>query len=83
MEIQFDFTISILGYFFNVGFSSCCDSGCVSSSSIQSSERVISLHWMALGTTVFDLESSIWRSRVSPFCDWNLCSLAKAVNIAL
>jgi hypothetical protein len=38
---------------------------------------------MVLGTTVFDLERLVLRSRVSPFCDWNLCLLAKAKNMAL
>jgi len=65
------------------GFGSCGGWGYVTPSSIQSFGKVTSLHWMVLGTIVFDLEMPVLRSRVSPFCDWNLCLRAKAENMAL
>ena len=49
------------------GFGGCGGWGCVTPSSIQSFGKVISLHWMVLGTTVIDLERLVLRSRVSPF----------------
>jgi hypothetical protein len=65
------------------GCGGCGILGWVAPSRIQSSRRVISFHWIALGTIVFDQDRSVWRSSVSPFRDWYLCLLAKAENIAL
>jgi len=85
MERQFDFTISILGYVFNLDI--CCGGcgilGWVAPSRIQSSGRVISFHLIALGTTMFDWDRSVWRRSVSLFWDWYLCLLAKVKNMAL
>jgi len=55
----------------------------VAPSRIQSSGRVISFHWIAFGTIVFDRDRFVWRRSVSPFWDWYLCLVAKAKNMAL
>jgi hypothetical protein len=49
----------VISLIWTFGFGSCCGSGYVALSRIQSFERVTSFHWMALGTTVFDLERSV------------------------
>ena len=36
---------------------------------IHSSGRVTSFYCIDLGTTMFDLKMSVWRSKVSPFWD--------------
>jgi hypothetical protein len=57
--------------------------GCVAPSRIQSSGRDIFFYWIAFETKVFKRNKSVYRRSVSPFCDWNLCLLAKAENMAL
>jgi hypothetical protein len=49
------------------GCGGCKGSGWMTPSRIQSFGRVTYFHWMDLGTTIFDLKRSIWRSNVSPF----------------
>jgi len=63
----------VISLIWTFGFGSCYGSGYVAPLRIKSFERVTSFHWITLGTTVFDLEMSVWSSKVSPLCDWNLC----------
>jgi len=64
-----------LSWIFSCG--GCRVFGWVTPSRIQSSGKGISFHLIDLGTIVFDLARSIWRSNVSTFWDWNLCLRAK------
>jgi hypothetical protein len=69
MEGQFNFTIIILSYLFELDI--CCGgykgSGWVIPLRIQSSNMVIFFHWIDFCVVIFDLEMSIWRSKVSSF----------------
>ena len=73
----------VISLIWTFGYGGCGISGGVAPSRIQSSGRVISFHWIAFRTTVFDRDRSVWRRSVSPFWDWYLCLVAKAENMAL
>jgi len=72
-NLTFSSVYWVISLIWTFGFGSYCGSGYVTLSRIQSFERVTSFHWIALGTTVFDLEMSVWNSKVLPLCDWNVC----------
>ncbi|KAH9658408.1 hypothetical protein KPL70_023487 [Citrus sinensis] len=52
-------------------------------SRIYSSGRFTSFHWIGLGMTVFALDKSVCKRRVSSLFDWYLCCVPNAEIIAL
>ena len=52
-------------------------------SRIHSSGRLTSFHWIGFGMTVFALDKSVCKRRVSSIFYWNLCCVLNAEIIAL